>query len=365
VPHPRLSPRSRHWRVIDSAGFVTSRQPAPPGRAAVSPPPLPRSIYVEPTTRCNEHCRQCSRTWLSREADQDLSYDTFRRIIDQFPRLDRVVLHGLGEPLLNPQLPRMIRHLKERGAHVLFNSNGILLTKERGQALTDAGLDEYRISMDGATRETYARIRGVDAFDTVLANVRAFIERQQAQQATAPALSLWFTAMRENIRELPLLVDLASDLGVKELYLQRLVYFDEGLARSEQSLFRRSTTEELALVGRFEQACRERGIAVSAAGTATPVESLHRDFGERSWAGCSRPYSTTYITSSGDVLSCCFAPFGHKSAAEYREARVLGNVLEQPITEVWSGGRYQAFRRAFESDRPPRHCSECGSGWSY
>src|SRR5919108_5683083 len=100
---------------------------------------LPRSIYIEPTTRCNELCQQCPRTLLSREEDRDLNYDEFRYIVDQFPALDRVVLHGLGEPLLNKDLPLMIRYLKERGTYVLFNSNGIALTVHKGQELIEAG----------------------------------------------------------------------------------------------------------------------------------------------------------------------------------------------------------------------------------
>jgi MoaA/NifB/PqqE/SkfB family radical SAM enzyme len=171
--------------------------------------------------------------------------------------------------------------------------------------------------------------------------------------------------MRENLHELPALVDLASRTGIGQIYLQRLVFFEEGLARRDQSLFRRSTPEELALVARCEEACRERGIAFRAAGTATPVESLQRDFGERPWSGCGRPYSSTYITASGNVLSCCFAPFGHTSAREYREERVLGNIFDEPIAGIWGGTRYQSFRRAFESDRPPAHCSQCGLNWSY
>ena len=97
-------------------------------------PTLPRSIYIEPTSRCNELCQQCPRTLLSREDDRDLSFDNFRYIVDQFPVLDRVVLHGLGEPLLNKDLPHMIRYLKERGTYVLFNSNGIALNASRGPA---------------------------------------------------------------------------------------------------------------------------------------------------------------------------------------------------------------------------------------
>lgn len=279
--------------------------------------------------------------------------------------LDRVVLHGLGEPLLNKDLSRMIRYLKERGTYVLFNSNGILLNEKRGQALIDSGLDEYRLSMDGSTREMYARVRGVDAFDKIWRNARAFIARQKAQNASKPVVSLWFTAMRENLHELPDLIDLATDVGIKEVYMQRLVYFEAGLAASKQSLFRRAAPGELEIVQKCEQMCKERGITFSASGSATPLESLIRDFGARPWSGCRRPYTLTYITSSGNVLSCCFAPFGHRSAREYREERVLGNIFQEPITALWQGERYQAFRSAFESDHPARHCSQCGLNWSY
>ncbi len=326
---------------------------------------LPRSIYIEPTSRCNEFCQQCPRTLLSREDDRDLSFDNFRAIVDQFPVLERVVLHGLGEPLLNKDLPRMVRYLKERGTYVLFNSNGILLNEKRGQALIDAGLDEYRLSMDGATREMYAHVRGVDAFDKIWRNVRAFRALQKAQNALKPVVSLWFTAMRENLHELPQLIDLASEAEVPEVYMQRLVFFEEGLADSKQALFRRSSAEELALVRQCEQTCKERGIKFSAAGSATPLDSLIRDFGERPWSGCGRPYTLTYITSSGNVLSCCFAPFGHKSAREYKEERVLGNIFQEPIEAIWHGARYEEFRRAFESEHPAKHCSQCGLNWSY
>ncbi len=326
---------------------------------------LPRSIYIEPTSRCNEFCQQCPRTLLSREDDRDLSYDNFLSIVNQFPVLDRVVLHGLGEPLLNKDLPRMVRYLKDRGTYVLFNSNGILLNEKRGQALIDAGLDEYRLSMDGASRETYAKVRGVDAFDKIWRNMRAFRALQKAQDSKKPVVSLWFTAMRENLHELPALIDLACEAEIPEVYMQRLVFFEEGLANSKQSLFRRSTSEELDLVHQCEQKCKELGIKFSAAGSATPVESLVRDFGERPWSGCQRPYTLTYITSSGNVLSCCFAPFGHKSAREYKEERVLGNVFEQSIADIWQGETYRAFRAAFESDHPAKHCSQCGFNWSY
>src|SRR5262245_13334610 len=90
-------------------------------------PALPRSIYLETTSRCNSLCETCILTFGGREPQKDLGWDEFRRVVDQFPVLERVLLHGIGEPLLNRDLPRMIEHLKERGATVLFNSNAITL----------------------------------------------------------------------------------------------------------------------------------------------------------------------------------------------------------------------------------------------
>ena len=249
---------------------------------------LPRSIYIEPTSRCNELCQQCPRTLLSREDDRDLSFDSFRYIVDQFPVLERVVLHGLGEPLLNKDLPRMIQYLKARGTYVLFNSNGILLNEKRGQALIDAGLDEYRLSMDGATRATYARVRGVDAFDKIWRNMRAFTALQRAQHTSNPAISLWFTAMKENLHELPGLIDLAYENGIREVHLQRLVYFEEGLANSKQALFRRSTRDDRP------QSHRADTVRCRACRPWSPM-----DVGPHEWSR-SRRHSSRFHRRGGD-----------------------------------------------------------------
>src|SRR5260221_13293745 len=112
--------------------------------------------------------------------------------------------------------------------------------------------------MDGATREMYARVRGVDAFDKIWRNMRAFIAMQKEQNASKPVVSLWFTAMKENLHELPGLVELATESGIREVYLQRLVYFEEGLALSKQPIFRH------AIPDRFEcvRGCDKGGVEV-------------------------------------------------------------------------------------------------------
>ena len=327
--------------------------------------PLPRELYLETTNRCNELCDQCPRTHLKREPDRDLALEEVVRITDQLPALERVVLHGLGEPMLNAELPAIVAHLRKRGAYVLFNSNATALSERMGRALIEADLNELRVSLDGATAGTYARVRGVSekTLPKILRNLSQFTRIQREAQAERPRVSFWFTAMRENLPELPRLVDLALETGVREIYVQRLIYFGEGLAREEQALFNRAQAEELEIIRETERRCQEQGLAFRATGATTPIEYLgHKadDVARRPWSPCQRPRKLAYITATGNVFSCCFAPF-HPGPAS---TRVLGNAFEQPFAEIWNGPRYQSFRAAFDSDEPWDQCAGCGSKWS-
>lgn len=327
--------------------------------------PLPRELYLESTNRCNELCDQCPRTHLKREPDRDLSLADVERITSQVPALERVVLHGLGEPLLNPELPAIVAYLRQRGAYVLFNSNATALGERMGRALIEAGLNELRVSLDGATPETYARVRGVNTrtLPKIVRNLAAFTRLQRELDAANPRLSFWFTAMRENLRELPRLVDIAIETGVREIYVQRLIYFGEGLAREEQALYRRAHDADLAIVEATARRCAAHGIAFRATGATTPADYLSAsaaDAKRRPWSGCRRPYTLAYVAATGNVYSCCFAPF-HPGPAS---TRVLGNVFEQSFEEIWNGARYRAFRAAFVSDEPWDQCAGCGSKWS-
>jgi MoaA/NifB/PqqE/SkfB family radical SAM enzyme len=180
---------------------------------------LPRQLYIEVTNHCNSLCVSCPLTFdhfLPFEPKHHLTWEDFRRIVDQAPVLERVVLHGIGEPLLNKDLPRFVAHLKERGAYVLFNSNGVLLDERRGDALVAAGLDELRVSLDGVTPELYAKLRGIDKLPRIIANLRGFIARHGAGGVgqPGPKVSLWFVGMQENIHQLPDFVRLGADIGV-------------------------------------------------------------------------------------------------------------------------------------------------------
>jgi MoaA/NifB/PqqE/SkfB family radical SAM enzyme len=322
----------------------------------------PVCLYLETTNRCNLLCTTCPRTFEDLEPPADMSWELFTSIVDQFPRIARVVLHGVGEPMMVRSLPRMIRYLKDRGVYVLFNTNGTLLTQRAGRELVNSGLDELRVSLDAATPESFVRVRGRDFFTRILRNVRAFTRLQSELECPTPRVSLWLTGLKETLAELPAFVRLAHEIGVFEVYLQRLVYFPEGqgLARPESALFEQVNAAEEALIREAEELAGSLGVAFNASGASEPVASLRQQEDQQPWSLCRRPWTLMYFTAHGKALPCCIAPFSMRGYASF----TLGDATQETLREIWNGPRYQEFRRALLTDRPPASCASCGLRWS-
>jgi MoaA/NifB/PqqE/SkfB family radical SAM enzyme len=347
---PPFDPRRYHEQVTGERTDVAQRPPV--------------CVYLEVTNRCNLSCSTCPRTFEELEPPADMSWDLFASIVDQVPDLARAVLHGVGEPMLVANLPRMVRYLKDRGVYVLFNTNGTVLSERNGRALIDARLDELRVSLDASNRESFKAIRGRDYFGRIICNVRAFRELQEREGHSRPQVSLWLTGLRETVAELPAFVKVAAEIGVKEVYLQRLVFFAEkaiGKARPDQALFEQLTQEEGAYLKQAEDLARSFGVTFSASGAATePGLSLKGSGYGSPWSLCRRPWSLMYFTANGRALPCCIAPFSQHGYENY----TLGHAGRQPLREIWSGPAYRDFRAALLSDTPPRSCANCGLRWS-
>jgi MoaA/NifB/PqqE/SkfB family radical SAM enzyme len=328
----------------------------------------PSVVFIEVTNRCNLLCQTCPRTFFQREPLKTVTYDEFVTIAEQFPRMRRAALHGIGEPLLNRELPRIIRYLKARDVEVVINSNGTMLTPNWQRDLIDSGLDEYRCSIDGATPETYARIRGADVLHKLEEGLRGLVALKQALGATRPRVSIWCVGSRENLAEMPQLVRLAAALGVTEVYLQRLTYFAQepaaqyGLARDELAVFGQHAAQEEAIITECEALSADLGLDFRAAGARDPRHSLAaaRPPDDAPWQACMRPWTTAYVTANGNCLPCCISPF---ATSDYGSL-ILGNLFERPFADIWNDYCYRTFRRDLLSATPHKACASCGVYWS-
>jgi len=220
------------------------------------------------------------------------------------------------------------------------------------------------VSLDAASAKSYRAIRGKDHFGRILGNVRAFRSLQEREGKERPRVSAWLTGLKETIAGLPAFVQLAAEIGVKEVYLQRLVFFEHnaiGHAQPDQALYERMNGEESAYLEEATRLARAHGMTFSASGAASePSMSLKRQEDGSSWSMCRRPWTVMYFTANGRALPCCIAPFSQRGYENY----TLGDATQQSLREIWNGAAYRAFRQELLSDRPPNVCASCGLRWS-
>lgn len=335
--------------------------PASRGAVALQEPVC---VYLEVSNECNLACKTCPITYGKVEEPASLSLEQVKYLVSQFTTVKRVVLHGVGEPLLNRDLPKIIRWLKEKEIYVLFNSNGTLINKRWREALVESGLDEVRLSLDAATPETFARVRGKPLFDVIIRNIKGLTALKAARGSFTPLVSLWLTGLRETLNELPDFIRLAHSLGIEQVYLQRLVYWegnrDDQMACPEQSLFNSLGDEEEDVIKSAEELARSLGISFEASGATTPSASLLGKAQQQPWSACMRPWILMYISARGSAFPCCIAPFSTPDLSHLS----LGNAFTDDLASIWNGERYQEFRRRLLSAEPPECCKGCGACWS-
>jgi tungsten cofactor oxidoreducase radical SAM maturase len=318
-------------------------------------PRLPdlHKLYVEPTTACNLECRTCIRNvWQDPQAHMDL--ETFERLIAQthaFPDLTRVVLSGLGEPLMHPHILDMVRLARERGLAVTLGTNGLLLDRALSRELIALGVDRLVISLDGVRPETYASVRGTQPF-VVMDNIRGLNEVKTELNSLSPALGIEFVALRGNIAELPHLTGLASRLGARRVLVSNvLAYTDE---MRDQILYGYEPrapfgagnwpikTESWVLLGVLdlprmhwgaEPRCRfvrDRSAVIGWDGSVLPCYALSHNY--------------SYLAIDGR----------RKNVTRYS----LGNVAERSLLEIWSSEEYCRFRNEVRDYHFPS-CPDC------
>lgn len=328
----------------------------------------PRVVFIEVTNRCNLLCETCPRTYFDREPLKSLTLEEFVQVAEQFPNMQQAELHGIGEPLLNRELPQIIRYLKRRGVKVVTNSNATLLTPKWQNDLIESGLDVLRCSIDGAQKETYARIRGADLLDKLVDGLSGLVAAKTRRNAQNPEISIWCVGSQENIRELPDLIRLAADIGVPEVYLQRMTYFSQepeqqyGMARENEAIFGAFDELQERMIAESETLSAELGIRFRASGARSARDSLAaaRPPDLTPWQACMRPWTTAYVTANGNCLPCCISPF----ATHDYESLVMGNLFDQPFDEIWNNPLYQKWRTDLLSAIPHKACAGCGVYWS-
>ena len=306
-----------------------------------SVPVASRSIQIECTTRCNLKCTMCEISYWT-EKGGDLEAANLQNMLEHLPKLKRVDLTGIGEALMNRGFLSALKILKSRGLYVTLNDNFTLMTEDAARRIVELGVDQIFLSLDGATKETYEKIRVGANFDKVVSNARRLIQIKREMRKKRPEVKINTVVCSTNYRELPAIIELAHNMGIGMVQFVNVMVF-ENTANLD------TTSVQQKVRAKFQEA-RERARQL---GVLVKIELFDKQPVQR----CDFPWKRNFVTYDGYVHPCCYTTQTGDRAAQNQ--RSFGNLIEHSFTDVWRSEIYSAFRSKLQHGILPSACEHC------
>ena len=284
---------------------------------------FPLFLHIELAEVCNLRCPMCTqgipelrKRYITK---QRLGWDAYAKIVLEGEQYGcpSISPQGTEEPLLDPDLERNIRFAADHGyLDIMMNTNATLLTEERSRKMLDAGLTRLRFSLDGATKDTYEKIRVGAKYDVTHRNIERFLELKRQRGYVLPLVGVSFCKMSWNEHEEELFIKTWEQL-VDFVSIQEFIPPD---TEGDYSAF-------------------------------YPSRSKLREEMEFEFR-CVQPWQRVLVRSTGEVTPCC---------AMFSQDLSLGNLREHTIHELWNGPKMRELREIQKAGQYAKNavCLKC------
>ena len=299
----------------------------------------PFYVSVDLTHRCNLRCLGCpyhSPYVKATSSDHRSLSDIPLRLIEELCKelktmnTDTFVLSGGGEPLLHPDILKLVAVVKASGFYTLLFTNGTLLERNLIQTFIDLKLDVIRISLWATSPEQYQQnYPGTDPenFQRVIEGIKLVTKLKAEQKSKFPSVLLHFPINRNNYQSIDALVDLASTLNCDGLSFGLL-----NTVKGALTSYALSPSEEKSVrenLNRLKQRLNSFPLSHTIDRTL-----LRYEMGRTVWQKmpCYIPWLHVRITTDGAVRPCtrCDVSFG--------------NLQNHSLREIWNGPAMRTFR---------------------
>ncbi len=295
-------------------------------------------IFWNITNKCNLTCHHC---YISAGPDKErageLSTKEAKAFIDDVSEMGvPLLLFTGGEPLVRNDFWELAAHAKAKKLRAVISTNGTLITKNIAKRLKDSGISYVGISIDGADSETHDAIRNQrGSFAKAIQALKNCVEINLK-------CGIRITASKDNVAEIPNLLDLCLELGVPRFCLYWLVpsgrgkgmYDDKQLNREEilktlDFLFEKAKNLDPSLIEILTVDAPQDGIYL----LKKMKEENHPEYKNAykllSFTGdsCSAGDRAANVDPVGNIYACQFAQ---------RPELVVGNVRDRKFSEIWN-----------------------------
>ena len=291
---------------------------------------MPTFVSVEPASICQLKCPECPVGMAKKpmaNSQRLMAKEVWQRVLTEVKDTAHTIqFYFQGEPLLNKELPQMIREAHETGLYTIVSTNAQALTQPLAEELVQAGLNRIIISMDGLTDETYNAYRVGGRLDRCKAALRYLREAKDRTPYTlhsTPIIELQCLRLRTNEQEWREFKKQYKALGADRLVFKTAQLYDYAKGHPLMPSDARYSRYEKGADGLFHR------------------KKMHR--------GCLRVWSGVVVTTNGDVLPCCY---------DKSRMHAYGNIMCSSMKELFADERAIAFRRAALHEQP-QICQEC------
>jgi PqqA peptide cyclase len=303
---------------------------------AVSDLPAPWALLAEVTHACPLHCPYCSNPLELVRRSTELTTDDWARVLSEAADLGVVQAHiSGGEPLLRPDLVRIVAAARSAGIYTQLVTSGLGLDAARLDTLVEAGLDSVQLSVQDADPAASDRIAGRPSY--------AAKERAAAviREAGLP-FGLNVVLHRHNLDRLAEIIELGVRRGADRVELANAQFYGWAL-RNRAALL--PTRDQLERAKATVAASRER------LGREPELVWVVPDYYEGVPKPCMGGWGTRSITVGPDGTALpCPAAYGIADLAP-------PNVGEHSLSWIWeSSAAFNAYRGTDWMTGPCREC---------
>ena len=289
----------------------------------------PLFVSVEPAAVCQLRCPACPvglrhvETSKSRDLERTMSIDTWHRILAEIRDTALIVqFYFQGEPLLNKDLPQMIKEAHEAGLYTIVSTNAQAMTQDLAQALVASGMDRIIVSMDGLSDETYNAYRIGGNLEKTKQALR-FLRKAKNELSSSPIIELQCLRLKTNEHEWAQFKRQYKTLGADRLVFKTAQLYDYTHSHPLMPSDKRYSRYVVGKDGVYHR------------------RPLHK--------GCFRVWSGAVVTTKGEVLPCCY---------DKTHAHAYGNIMESSLKDLFGNEKATAFRKAALNEQP-QICQEC------
>lgn len=321
----------------------------------------PQKLGIDLYGKCNfkPACVYCdfdyAKKFEGKNAHLPFDKEFMKKLGPFFDKSSGLINCSIGEPFLSKNIQEVLETIEKKGKWLEMSTNGLLLTPKNRKAVLGKNISLY-ISLDAATKETFAKIR-TPYFEQIIKNIKQ-LSKEKKKTGGWPKINLVFMPMKVNIKELEDFVKLCSDLKVDKMILRPLNANPPNKENKERGNYKFKYQEELIpfedmieVSKRAKKYADKYGVELANqlnfgfANINNPISKRKKDTPYKRPL-CSEPWTNFYILRRG-VSPCCY---GYAPIAEMKDFK-----------KIWNGLKLQNIRKNLAKGKLSSYCLKSNS----